>query len=245
MKKLFVAWQDSESREWATVGQLSNDNGVYTFEYTQGAKTFSNFKPFGSMDDLRKKYVSNQLFPIFANRILAKGRPEYIAYLTWLGMADTDYDAMKELSLTGGLRATDDLEIFPCPQPSKEGKYEVTFFCRGMQHLHTENVERSATLESGERLYLMNDSQNEKDRAALLLRTTDPITLMGYTPRYLSNDFSRVLDQLGSNGVVVKVEQVNKDAPLQYRVRCRLSSAWPKDFVACSGDMYTTLAESA
>lgn len=245
MKKLFVAWQDSKSRQWATVAQLTHEKGSYAFEYTKGATQFSDFRPFGKMDNLKKKYVSDRLFPIFSNRILAKGRPEYLEYLTWLGMSSGDYSDMDELALTGGLRATDDLEIFPCPQPTSEGRYQVIFFCRGLQHLHTENVHRSASLKQGEKLFLMQDLQNKKHRAALLLRSDDPITLMGYTPRYFSADFSGVLKQQGPDAVSITVDKVNIDAPLQYRVRCKLESDWPAGFSACSDEMYMSLAKGS
>lgn len=241
MKKLFLAWQDSDSREWATVGQLTKQDGLYTFLYTEGAEKYKSFKPFGQMDNLKKRYTSKTLFPIFANRILAKGRPEYIEYLEWLGMTANEYDDMEELSLTGGLRATDDLEIFPCPQPTKDGRYEVSFFSRGLQHLQIENVTRAASLEAGEKLYLMLDRQNKIDRTALLLRSDDPINLMGYTPRYLSEDFSSVLEKIGPDLVKITVEKVNAQAPLQYRIRCKLESEWPPGFSACSSQMFQPL----
>ena len=69
MKSLFVAWQDPQSRQWAPVGRLSRDDGQYRFVYTRGAKELPNFTPFGLMTDLQVEYVSDELFPLFANRI--------------------------------------------------------------------------------------------------------------------------------------------------------------------------------
>ena len=115
MKALFVAWQDPKTRSWVPVGRLTHNDDLFRFQYTRGAEEMGNaFQPFGAMKDLYTSYVSEALFPLFSNRVLPKSRPEYDTYLKWLGMADSAYDVMEELSLTGGFRATDSLEIFPC-----------------------------------------------------------------------------------------------------------------------------------
>lgn len=240
MKTLFVAWQDPESRRWAPVGRLSRENGNYQFVYTHGAEEMPNFRPFGRMQDLHAVYKSAELFPLFANRILPKSRPEYQDYLSWLGLTGAQCDALEELARTGGLRATDSIELFPCPESGK--RYEVYFFCRGIRHLHAENQERARNLKPGERLHLMQDLQNEYDDMALLLRTGDPITLVGYAPRYYSAEFTQLISSTGPDQVKVTVEQVNRDAPIQYRVLCKLTSPWPENFMPCSGEEFKALA---
>lgn len=242
MKALFVAWQDSKSRKWAPVGRLTQEDGFYRFVYTRGAEEIKDFQPFGRMMDLHKVYKSEDLFPIFANRILAKNRPEYADYLKWLGMTEVQYDALEELARTGGLRATDSLELFPCPEPTEGKSYEVYFFCRGLRHLHVENQERARQLQSGERLFLMQDLQNTYDRMALLMRTGDPVTLVGYAPRYYSAEFTQLIKATDPDMVKVAVEQVNIDAPIQYRVLCKLSSPWPLNFSPCNGKEFEALA---
>jgi|GEM_PF-5500721 len=67
------------------------------------------------------------------------------------------YDALDELARTGGVRATDSLEFFACPEPTKDHNYEVYFFGRGLRHLHPENQQRAAELKPNERLYVMSD----------------------------------------------------------------------------------------
>lgn len=238
MKALFVAWQDPQSRRWAPVGRLSRDDGHYRFVYTHGAEELPNFTPFGRMDDLRAEYISDELFPLFANRILAKSRPEYDRYMGWLGLERATHDALEELARTGGLRATDSLELFPCPQPTRDHRYEVYFFCRGLRHLHAENPKRAAELKFGERLFVMQDLQNEYDDMALLLRTNDPITLVGYAPRYFSGEFTQLMGTAGSDKVIVTVERVNAQAPLQYRVLCKISAPWPANFQPCQENSF-------
>ncbi|MEW5757187.1 MAG: HIRAN domain-containing protein [Pseudomonadota bacterium] len=243
MKSLFVAWQDPKSRQWAPVGRLSRDDGQYHFVYTQGAEELPNFTPFGRMNNLKAEYVSDELFPLFANRILAKSRPEYDRYLGWLGLDRVKYDALDELARTGGLRATDSLELFPCPHPTTNRLYEVFFFSRGLRHLHAENQRRANDLKSGERLYVMPDLQNEFDNMALLLRTGDPITLVGYAPRYFSGEFSRLMQAVGAEKLVATVEKVNVDAPLQYRVLCKIKAPWPTNFQPCQDRFFEPISK--
>lgn len=243
MKSLFIAYQDPESRKWAPVGRLSQMGSRFHFVYTQGAKDLSNFTPFGRMTDLGAEYVSDELFPLFKNRVLAKSRPEYAQYLKWLGLDSVQYDALDELARTGGIRATDSLEMFPCPSPTEQNNYEVYFFTRGLRHFYGENQKRAAELKVGEPLNVMLDPQNEHDPHALVIRTQDPITLVGYAPRYFSSEFTKLMDSVGAENVRVTVEQVNADAPLQYRVLCRIRAPWPSNFQVCDSREFRPLAD--
>jgi hypothetical protein len=242
MKALYIAWQDSQSRQWAPVGKLTREAGVYQFVYTRGAQKMSNFRPFGRMNDLSEAYISKALFPIFANRILAKNRPEYADYLRWLGLSESEYDELEELARTGGLRDTDSLELFPCPEEKLGMTYEIFFFTRGLRYLHKENEDRASKLNIGDQLYLMQDLQNAHDPMALLLRTEDPITLVGYAPRYYSTEMSQLIKSNGPENVTVTVEQISLDAPTQYRLLCRLVSPWPVNFAPCASEEFQTLA---
>ena len=62
------------------IGRLEFANGTYRFVYTRGAKTAKGFTPFSGMENLDDIYKSAELFPIFANRLLSKSRPEYEAF---------------------------------------------------------------------------------------------------------------------------------------------------------------------
>jgi hypothetical protein len=242
MKALFVAWQEPNSRRWVPVGRLTYENGTYRFVYTRGAKESKNFTPFGRMVDLDAAYVSEVLFPLFANRVLPKSRPEYQDYLRWMGLSEKDHDDLEVLARTGGLRATDTLEMFPCPEPTKNNSYEVFFFSHGLRHLIPENQERINSLKYGEELYLMRDVQNPHDPMALLMRTSDPMSLVGYCPRYYSAEFTRLLEAVGKDTVKVTVEQMNPDAPSQLRLLCKLSAPWPANFAPCAKDEFVPLA---
>ena len=242
MKKVFLAWQDPQTRRWLPVGQLSRDRDDFRFVYTKGAKDSDRFVPFGRMTDLHAIYVAKELFPLFANRVLSKSRPEYRDFLTWLGLdADPD-DVLELLSRSGGARATDELQVFPCPEPTAENTYVVEFFSHGIRHLPEETRERIKALQPGERLYLMRDIQNPSDAMALMMRTGDPVYNVGYCPRFYSAEFSKLIELVGREKVQVTVSGVNPSAPLQFRLRCRLSAPWPVGFAACTQDAFAPLA---
>lgn len=242
MKALFIAWQEPSSRRWLPVGRLTREEGVYRFVYTRGAKDSQSFTPFGRMRNLEKAYISDVLFPLFANRVLPKSRPEYQDYLRWLGLSNKDHDDLEVLARTGGLRATDTLEMFPCPEPTASNSYEVYFFSHGLRYLNPEDQKRSSLLKINEELFLMRDIQNRYDGMALLMRTNDPMSLVGYCPRYYSAEFIRLLEVVSTDQVRMTVERINSDAPSQLRLLCKLSAPWPANFLSCSRDEFTSLA---
>jgi hypothetical protein len=242
MKALFVAWQDPRTRRWLPVGRLTYEAGTYKFVYTRGAKESSAFTPFGRMVNLDAAYVSDALFPLFANRVLPKSRPEYADYLRWLGLTEHDHNELEVLGRSGGSRATDTLEIFPCPEPTADERFEVYFFSHGLRHLIPSYQSRIAELRPGDRLFLMRDLQNEHDAMALVLRTSDPISNVGYCPRYYSGEFSLLLESVGTDKVRVAVEQVNADAPMQLRLLCKLNAPWPANFSPCARNEFMPLA---
>src|SRR3954463_2868057 len=103
MRTVYVAWQDPKSRDWYPVGRLTH-NGKYRFVYTEGAAVSPDFLPFGRMTDLNVAYESDNLFPLFANRLLPKSRPEYSDYLRWLDVDEDDpLSPLAILSRSGGL----------------------------------------------------------------------------------------------------------------------------------------------
>jgi HIRAN domain len=242
MKVLYLGWQDPKGRYWFPVGQLSFDGQVYRFAYTKGALKSPNFIPFGKMEDLKVVYESKELFPLFANRLLSKTRPENKAFLNWLHIPNSEEDPLTLLGRSEGIRGTDSLMVFPRPEKSSDGTYHVFFFSHGLRYLPKYAVEAVNELHPGSRLFLMPDPQNRHDRHAVALRTDDPFQVVGYCPRYLSNDFLVLLTSATPDTPLVKVERVNHGAPLQLRLLCSLRAPWPEGFEPCSGEEYEVLA---
>jgi len=233
IKKLSLVWRNPQTRTWTPVGCIEYKNSTYFFNYTNGAKD-ENFIPFGRMDDLSKKYSSNELFPIFKNRLLSKSRPEYEDYLDWLDIQG-EYNDFLELARSRGIRATDELQLFPIPEKNTDGNYEVLFFSHGMSHIAPDYIKRLTSLQKNDSLLLLRDIQNEVDPFALALRTKhDPVELLGYCPAFFAKDFNKLLELNGEKNVRVCVQKVNLAAPLQLKLLCKLVTKWHDDFIPFS-----------
>ena len=237
---LLVAWRSGTgARGWGPVGRLEYDGNVYRFVYTRGAQTLEGFQPFSQMEDLEQVYESVELFPLFANRLLPKSRPEYEAFLRW-GDFDPDNppDPISLLGVTEGIRQTDAVEVFPCPVPDNFGCYLSKFFIHGLRWLPPQAHERIARLQTNEQLLMMADFFNESDRLAVALRTTEERMLVGYIPRYLAHDVWNLLRGCDPEFINVVVRRVNRDAPQQQRLLCQMNACWPENFRPCSSESF-------
>jgi hypothetical protein len=248
-KSVFVAWQSPSTRGFFPVGRLSSFVGedgrqFYEFAYTHGATEAheSGFRPFLSFPDLNEVYRSQELFPLFANRLMSSKRPDYPEYINRLGL-DIDIDqSLGILARSGGSRSTDTLELFPSPETTDSG-YVSYFFSHGIRYLPPEAQERIERLDVGDTLLMMFDSQNKVDTNAMALRTED-MHIVGYVPRYLLHD-TRELVALRDH-VEFKVERVNPvPAPLQQRLLVRIDACWPDNFVPFSSRPYQPLNADA
>lgn len=239
MNALFVAWRPEKANSgWRPVGRLLHDGGLYRFCYTQGARQ-SGFRPFQGMEQLEQVYESENLFPLFENRLLPKSRPEYDAYLRWSGFdPDNPPEPIVVLGVTEGIRQTDAVEVFPCPSPNADGCYLNKFFLHGIRWVAPSTMGRISSLHSEAKLWPMLDFQNESDPNAVAVRTENPSELIGYVPRYLARDFWRLMQECGMDWIQMFVERVNPDAPSQNRLLCRMEACWPDGFEPCSGEEF-------
>ena len=235
--KLIVAWKNPKNSKWTPIGNLEYKNDTYYFNYTNGAKD-SSFQPFGQMNELEKVYSSQNLFPIFKNRLLTKNRPEYEDYLNWLDIDKSDNELI-ELSRSRGIRATDNLQLFPTPQKNTNGDYEVLFFSHGISHISEHYIKRLSQLKNNDRLLILKDVQNEIEPLALALRTEDdPIELLGYCPSFLVKDFYQLMKFNGDESVSITIQKVNIDAPLQLKLLCKFTTKWSEGFEAFYGEEF-------
>jgi hypothetical protein len=98
--------------------------------------------------------------------------------------------------------------------------------------------ERVNQLESGEQLFLMPDVSNPSDPQAVALRPAkDPRFMIGYVPRYLAQDVGKLLWACCPD-IKIGVQRVNKDAPLQQRLLCRMNACWPEGFRPCDDEAF-------
>lgn len=221
MRKLFLTWQDKESRKWFPVGTLVFDGELYRFFYVKGAleaRDEANFQPLISFPDFREIYESDELFPMFANRVMPASRPEYKQTIELLAIPEGDDDPLAFLARSGGAKVTDKFEIF-CAPKLENGKYNLRFFAHGLRYVPEGAIKRISQMRREDRLYLAHDFQNPFEADALQLHTRDN-HIVGYCPSYLLDDMNRLRRR---EDIEVCVERVNDEsAPLQFRLLCRL-----------------------
>ncbi len=249
MKTLFLAWQDPTTQRWLPIGRLTYDERTYRFVYTRGAKVAVDecgFRLLEEFSALTEAYESDELFPLFSNRLPSRSRSDYGQFVEWLNVPKDSDDPIALLSRSGGRRMTDFFEVFPHPEPDPEGRYHIHFFAHGLRHLPKESIDRIRRLGKDERLLIVLDFQNPHDPQALMLRTNDTFPgdryFVGFCPRYLLDDAFAILLSCGDSPEV-RVERVNPPpAPLQLRLLCNMTACWPDEFRPCAGEMYQPLA---
>lgn len=248
MKTLFLGWQDPNGRSWFPIGRLTFDGTKYQFVYTHGveeAQANCGFQPLLSFPDLNKVYTSIELFPLFSNRVMRRCRPDYKNFVEWLNIPQHEDDPIAILARSGGTKATDNFEVFPCPEPDENGLYHIHFFAHGLRHLPVGAVERINKLHMDELLYLAHEFQNAYDPRALLLCTEDH-HIVGYCPRYLVNDVFKLKNENPELVVKVHVERVNLvPTPLQLRLLCNMTAEWHEDFRPFSSWQYQPIVVDA
>lgn len=221
---VFLAWRSPKEKEWHVVGMLveskSNEESLFTFKYTKGAIGSADFIPFRGMEDIKKVYKSENLFPLFNNRLLSKKRPEYPTFLEWLGL-DDETSKIDLLGRSGGIRGTDQLQMFKRVEFYNDGTFEHIFFSHGLRHLSDMTKKRVLSLRTGEELFFCIDIQNDYDENAVLIRSENPVEAVGYCPRYLANDILSLLKE-NKNSVRAFVESISYDAPTNYQLMCKL-----------------------
>lgn len=248
MSIVYVAWRSpvAPDHKWGPVGRLDRQLGHYRFMYTKGAEKLDGFQPFPGMDDISAIYESGDLLPLFQNRMLSKSRPEYREFLKWSGFDPaTPPEPLALLGVTEGRRETDFVEIFPCPEKNADGYFSLKFFLHGIRHIPNDARREVKKLTSGESLGLMLDISNPNDLDAVAIRTCSQGNrkryLIGYLPRYLARDIRTLTRDVRATDIMLSVEQVNANAPLQQMVLCRLESPWPSTFEPCCGDDFTPI----
>ncbi len=230
VNSLYVAWQAPDTKDWHVVGNLQKRNAGYVFRYTKGALKSDKFIKFSGMRDEKETYVSEELFPLFKNRLLSSKRPEYPQFIKWLGFNGDNVTPIEILARSGGTRTTDQLQIFKKIEPDMDGKLEYYFFLHSLSYLGEAADQRVSDLHPGETLYLCPDPQNTYDGNAVFARAKDPAQIVGYCPRYHAGDIRQILHH-DPSALKLSVEQISKDAPYNYRLLCKLTGTLTSEII--------------
>lgn len=241
MKSLFLAWQ-APNRMWFPVGRLDAARDHYVFGYTKGAlkaKKEVGFDALPAFPDLKERYESPELFPLFKNRVLDPNRKNFAEYVESLGL--TQSDPIEILSVTGGERQTDSLEVFPKIEKAPDNSFTCRFMIHGLRHLSEAAQARSFSLKPGEELGVSLELNNPKTDVAILLTTRPDYQFIGWAPHYLVSDLLRAIAERPH--VRATVIRVNQDTvPANRRVLVEFGGTLPEKFEPMSSSAFQLIA---
>jgi len=254
MKTLFLAWQDvhphngngGKSRAWFTIGRLDMepDESLYRFSYTKGvetAKEKAGFQPLDAFPKLNQVYESGDLFPLFQNRLISSKREDYAEYLSRLDLSPGTADPFQILTISGGGRQTDNLEVFPKICKGQDGRFSCRFFLHGWRHVNTYSQERINSLQPDELLQIAMELNNPATGMAIQLQTTTDYAMLGWAPRYLVQDVLVVVVR-DPSGVQARVVRYNPPpAPHNQRVLIELQGRFQKEYEPMSRQEFLSL----
>jgi len=227
--RLYVAWQNPDTRSVEPVGRLdrlmTDGTALYEYAYLRRAETVVDFRPFVEFPDFAQRYRSNELFPLFENRLMARRRPDFAEFARSLGL-EVNADPFELLARTEGRRQTDTVEVFPEPYLDASVAH-CHFLVHGIRYF-PEAQDAIDSLQVGDRLRVMFDCQNEFDAFAVALRD-DSRHLIGWVPQYLTALVREPIQELGPQSVDVQVEHIgSREAPAHFRLLCRMRVDWPQ-----------------
>lgn len=244
MRSLFLAWQ-APNRSWFPIGRLDADKQHYEFGYTKGAllaKREVGFDALPAFPDLRRRYVSPELFPLFKNRVVDPSRKNFAEYLDSLGL-DRTSDPIEILSLTGGERQTDSFEVFPKIEKRSDNTFSCRFFLHGLRHVSAAAQSRAEFLKPGDDLGVSLELNNPKTVGAIQLTAREDYLILGWAPHYLVSDLIHAIFE--NPLVTAKVVRVNPSGvPAFRRILIEFGGRLPAKFEPMSSARFQLIPES-
>jgi hypothetical protein len=185
----------------------------------------TGLEPLYDFPDFNQNYESSELFPLFKNRVLAPGRPDFQEYLKLLNLPEYA-DPVEILSVDGGYRATDSFEVFPKIVRREDGTFLCRFFLHGWKYTNEQAQRTVESLHAGDTLHVAIELTNPAARAPVQIQTEDR-HVIGWAPNYLVTDLLRAIAETPL-AYVAKVVRVNPaPAPSKQRLLLEFSGRLP------------------
>ncbi len=219
VRRLLVT-QRGDDRLYRSVGFLDYDGAHYTFSYLRSATEQPWFRSLPGLARVGTPYRSEELFPLFRERILSPRRPDYASTMDALDLP-SGAEPFEVLARSGGHRAGDSIQVIPVPTPGPDGAISMLFFAHGVRHMNPRAQDAIGRLRRGHRLQLVDEPWNPVNNRALLVADDSDLAL-GYVPDPLVGFVHDV--RRGSHAL--SVERANgPDVPYHYRLLTRLDGA--------------------
>lgn len=253
-RRMIVAWQDPQTRRIVPIGVLSHDDAGYGFAYLDGVRDIEGFRPLLGFRDLNRPYTSETLFHLFAQRAMSPRRPDYVRYISELGLAPDDDEPWEQLARSHGRREVDRLQLFPVPKVVN-GTVRCSFLVHGTRHVAQNEIVRDgvaqrveptyvertlSALVPGQELRLEPEPTNSHNPDALLVTASGEV--IGWVPDLLLEDLHRLRQRAD---VSARVQRVNgPEAPAHMRVLAELSATGIDGFEFFAGPRWRTIPET-
>lgn len=256
MNTLFLAWRSgytvgvtkSPKANWFPIGRLdkaSEGEGSYTFRYLKGAKLAAAQAGFSALEafpDLKEVYTSPELFSVFSNRIPNPRRSDFSKIVERMDLSERA-DAFNILSVSGGARQTDTLEIFPLLKTSTDGDFVCKFFIHGSRFMHESSNHALDSLTLGQELRVCFEANNPATGWAIQLQTVEKPLVIGYVPRYLLPDLNTIRKSDNQEFLSAFVCKINPaPAPLNQRFLVELRGRLPEGHVMMSSTEFESIS---
>ena len=189
--RLVVVWGEPMHEQRHLIGSLKRAEGEFRFWYMQDlsvafSKGFKLLPEFRQLRSEAEPYVARYLFALFAERIPSQGRPDARAMLAAWGVEHVD-DQFEVLARSGGIRATDRIELFEYRSDDDELSTPLEFRVASRRHLPD-----AAPLSIGDSVRLIREPTNEYDSRATIIDREG--RRAGYVPRPYVPMFARLID---------------------------------------------------
>lgn len=216
--RLVVAWQHPQTRLISAVGMLDVETERYRFRYLRRAIRTTDFRPFLGFREFERTYLSDELFPLFQQRVMNPRRPDYERYIRSLSLP-SDATPWEQLARSGGKRTGDTIQLFPEPIVRVDGSSRSCFLVHGVRHIeknYNPSVQqRIQNLRKGDSLQLVPEPDNEVNPRALLT-STEGGDLLGWIPDLLLDHMYTLRE---SGPVELRVEHTNgPNVPYHFRL---------------------------
>lgn len=192
--RLYVLWSEPPSdRRRHVIGQLWRDHdGSFFFGYEGGTEALEDrgFVPLAEFPERRlvdAPYRSEVLFSTFAQRIPSPKRPDYHRILESWGVRDPS-DPLEILAMSGGVQATDRLELAEYRTITDDLTVPLHFRVAGERF-----YDGAAKLHPAERVELRREPSNPVDPSATLVVAMAG-ERVGHVPRQYCALMAHLLD---------------------------------------------------
>jgi hypothetical protein len=190
--RLLVIWGEPVKGGRHIIGHLERAGGEVRFWYERdltkatacGFRLLPEFSQQRAEDD---PYRARYLFALFAERIPALSRADAAEMLRAWGVERPD-DQFEVLAKSGGIRATDRLELAEYRAPDDELVQPLEFRVAGRRHILD-----AAPLAVGAKVSLCPEPDNEADAGAVIVDRDG--RRAGYVPRQYTELVGRLLER--------------------------------------------------